>query len=132
MCLFKKHYFKKISVKDRKVYKILMYDAKNEVYQTPYEDEIVNIKETHKAKIKNYLRYFYNLYINNIVEDGFIHAYTSLNEAKNTAKDIISSNPNRIVKLFECKVPRYTSYFIGDDQEDIAVKELIYIKRIKL
>lgn len=131
MCLFKKHQLKKTSVKDRKVYKILIHDVKNEVYQTPYEDEIVNIKTIHKAKIKNYLRYLYNLYINNIIDDGFIHAYTSLNEAKNAARDIISSNPNRIIKLFECKVPRYTPYFIGDDQE-IAVKELIYIKRIKL
>lgn len=38
---------------------------------------------------------------------------------------------NVSVKLFECNVPKNTSYFIGSNQ-DIAVKQLLYVKRIKL
>lgn len=131
MCLFKKHQFKRISIKDRKVYKVLIYDASNGTYKTPYEEEIVDIKKIHKAKIKNYLRYLYNIYISDVVEGGFIHAYTDLNEAKNTARYIKNNRFNVSVKLFECNVPKNTSYFIGSNQ-DIAVKQLLYVKRIKL
>lgn len=128
MCLIKKHHHKRTSLKERKVYKILLYDIENKVYKTPFMDEIVDINQIHKPTIKNYLRYLLDLFFSDVLTSGFIHAFTDINHAIYVAKRFKNST-KYIVRLFECQVPKYTPYFIGENQ-DIAVKKLIYVKKI--
>ena len=76
-----------------------------------------------KAEILNKFRFIWRhvLGFGNIVEDGFIHTYSSMPSHYNVFWGD---------RIFQCIIPKGTKYFIGEDGEEYASEQIMFGKRL--
>ena len=147
MCLQSKWIFPRKATKDIVCYKILIKNE-NEYLKTPYQNfsigtikELPIIMEGGKSKsIKQYIKCIKDLYrhskdiVYSIMtglkrkEEGYIHAYTHLHDAKWIAA--ISKPLYRNYIIVKCIIPKGTSYHISFDGMEICAKKMIILENI--
>lgn len=136
MCLIKdkKHHpFNRPLIADEDIvcYKQLYLNCAN-MLVTPCIDIPVSIKciqknkrkrVPFKAEIVHKFRFVWRhvLGFSNIVEDGFIHTFSSAIPLHN----LFWSD-----RVFKCIIPKGTKYFIGED-EDYASEQIIFVEQLK-
>lgn len=77
-----------------------------------------------KAEILNKFRFIWRhvLGFSNIVEDGFIHTYSS----RPSYCNIFWGD-----RIFQCIIPKGTKYFIGEDGEEYASEQIMFGKQLR-
>lgn len=130
MCLLNFNYLPSISKNEITVYKIVL--EKNGELLTPYMYHKVNTSIMQKANISSIVNFLGGRLCNRSVSQGFIHAFTSIERAKEEAerlKWMLMISFEKII-LYECIIPKYTFYYLGAGEE-IATRRLKYIKPLK-
>lgn len=123
MCLVKLHKYPKITIFPKTVYKVIHVSSDGK-FLTPYRAYSVELGKTYTGKFM-WRRTFKNTIHTNFIEDGFIHAYTTIEDAI-TEKLSLGDISIRIVK---CRIPAFTYYYIGK-HNDIASRKLKYTNKI--
>lgn len=132
MCLLNFNYLPSISKNEITVYKIVL--EKNGEFITPFMYHKVDTSIIQKANINSIINFWGERLCNKMVSQGFIHAFTSIERAKEEVERLkwmlmLPSCENII--SYECIIPKYTFYYLGAGEE-IATRRLKYIKQIKL
>lgn len=123
MCLFKTHKKPKVSIFSKTVYKVLL-EYPSGKFVTPYNNAPIELGKTYTGKFCG-TRTLIDTIEDEFIEDGFIHSFRSLAEAR---KEKVSwDSPS--YKIVKCRIPAFTYFYKGEDGE-IASRKLKYIKVI--
>lgn len=114
MCLRKRYTFPRITLANKKVYKVANKGEKG--YKTPIRNAYVNLGETYKGIFTE--GDIISSMFSKIIEDGYIHCYENITSAKNF---------KFCDTIIECEIPKWTLYWKGING-DIAARKLKYLK----
>lgn len=122
MCLIKIDLLPRITLKPKKVYKLLCrkFLINSHEYQliTPFTNRPVELGKSYDGKFSNTT--FSESLFNRYITDGYIHCF----------KDIKSARESFVFgKLIECVIPIGTLYWRGNNGE-IATRKLKYVKEV--
>lgn len=127
MCLTTKQKWPKIAWKPITTYKVV-YGC-GDFYRTIYQRAKIQIGKTYRESVSNILQHRqHSIWIN----DGKryydfyegLHSVTEKDRAKAIAEYY---NVLYLTEVVECKIPRFSLYWIGDDS-DIVSNKLKYVK----
>lgn len=122
MCLYKKHWFPKISRKPITVYKYC-YTLPNNKIQTYVQNKTYFIGDT----IKNRYPWLLGLFSSTIGGIG-VHAFVDAPTAYVIETSILKVNGNK--DWYVCEIPPYTPYWIGLNK-DIAASRIKIIEKFQ-
>lgn len=128
MCLESRQKRPRISLRRRKIYKVLIKEGS--VYYTPFQLFTVRLNELYKNQ-ENEAEKIKKTDTGILVYGGFYHACLELLSAKviaasmKTYKDLYYKN----VMVVEGYVPMFTKYYKGE-HHDIAAKKIKYKKEV--
>ena len=140
MCLYKLSRIPRITLRNKIVYKIVLKN--DNVYATYVQESIIEMGKTYKGIFSNYdysfirnyklydiknkfLAFLCSLFISKDIASGYIHSFNNIA----IAKEYILTDDIYKAKIIKCIIPRFTLYFIGDDN-DFASRKLKYIEEI--
>lgn len=117
MCLIKKSWIPRISLKDKKVYKVVILYYGN--YYTPFRQKQI-INPINKGKFIDNNNLFKSLFTK-YIGDGYIHVYDNYESAK--ACILLFSERTTILNAI---ISKGTIYFLGQEH-DIATRKIKYL-----
>lgn len=122
MCLYKSYPFPFLTLKEKKVYKILY--KKGDKYITPCRLQEINLSKEHyeQRAHKNLI----NLIFSSVIEDGCIHCFYSYIHACSELSFLRDPFYDKTI-LTTAVIPRFTFYWKGQDR-DIAARKIKYKK----
>ena len=120
MCLVKKSWIPRITLRNKKVYKYVI--SYNLQYYSPYIRKLIKfpIDKGEFVYNNNLFKSLFTKYI----EDGYIHVFDNYEFAEQNAQ-IFSIIGEKSV-IFTCIIPKFTIYFIGQEH-DIATRKIKYL-----
>lgn len=128
MCLILYGYPQSEKVTDEEIicYKVLEFD--HNVYCTPYRKTLVCFSKGTDLVLKAEGK---KTIYDNGVSAGMIHTFSKLKSAKACLKNLSKKSPNYLYYIFECRIPKGTSYYSGGvyEYDDGLASELIVIGR---
>ena len=134
MCLFPAS--KKIAQTDITVYKVVIRNKYSHLTRTlmrevPIDDDIL------AGKFDYMPEYTYDPVDPKVVDRGFVHAYTNRFSAMYMHYLHASSDPCRIVEMYECFIPKGTEYYVGYDNghshlPSAAAKKIRFVSKVKV
>lgn len=136
MCLLTKHSEPLTAGNDITCYKILVKINKNE-FITPYKYSVINdTKKTFVASGDDKATFFFTM--NDVtyyeVNGGFIHTYSSINDAIYVRHIIEEEQVNRAkAVIFKCVIPKGTDYYPGMHGTifGYAAKQINFINQVR-
>lgn len=124
MCLYKAFPFPFITLKKKKVYKILC--KVDDKYKTPFIGEIVDLNEEHCGEGNH--KSLIKLIFEKTIGEGYIHCYVHYHSAFTEARWLSKSFGVKVV-IFESIIPKFTLYWKGRNR-DIATKRILYLEKV--